>query len=67
MTRTQVIDALLIAGIALPSLSIFLWAAFDLRWWVEDTGDGARAFVVMMLHVGIPVGCALAVLGRRQK
>lgn len=35
---------------ALALTSIFLWAAFDVRWWTEDS-VGGRSMILMMLHV----------------
>ena len=63
---------LLRLGIVLPLLSMFLWAGFDIQWWVKlEHGASAREFMLIMMHVVMPAICGVFYLialdeGRQQ-
>ena len=54
---------LLKIGIVLPLLSIFLWAGFDVQWWVQierpDFGASTREVVLLLIHIVTPAICLI--------
>ena len=53
---------LLKLGVALPVLSMFLWAGLDIRWWAELEQGGAREFTLLFIHLLTPAICAVSLL-----
>ena len=46
---TQFKASILMMG--LPLLSLFLWAGFDITWWVDAPHGSGREFVLVVLHI----------------
>ena len=53
---------LLILGVALPSLSIVLWAGLDIRWWVELETASGREFALIFIHLFPLIICGVFLL-----
>ena len=54
---------LLKLGVALPLLSIFLWAAFDIKWWgAFGIPYDSREAVLGMLHIFVPLFCGFGLM-----
>lgn len=53
---------LLKLGVALPLLSIFLWAGLDIRWWAELEAGGGREVVLLFIHLLPPAICTVFLL-----
>ena len=48
--------------IGLSLLSMFLWAGFDIKWWMDDTSCmGLRSMALFLMHVAFLV-CSIGFL-----
>jgi len=60
--KEGVINGFALVFIALPLLSLFAFAFFDLQLWVEAPPGSTREMLVVLFHVCCPLAGAIALM-----
>lgn len=61
MRRGTALMTIGLVMMALVAVSVFLWTAFDIRWWVPVGEDAARGVALAVAHFFMFVGGLLLV------